>query len=51
MLYGAANKELNAIVEWLKVNRLSLNVKKTHYLELTDAQNIGPNKELKIGEE
>ena len=29
------NDELTAISEWLKVNRLSLNIKKTHYMMFT----------------
>ena len=31
-MYDTANHELNNIAEWLKVNKLSLNVKKTHYM-------------------
>ena len=29
-MYDTANHELNNIAEWLKVNKLSLNVKKKH---------------------
>ena len=47
-LYEVANEELNAIAEWLKVNRLSLNVKKTHYMVFTNAKNNRPKSELKI---
>ena len=47
-LYEVANEGLNAIAEWLKVNRLSLNVKKTHYLVFTNAKNKRHNSELKI---
>ena len=31
-MYDTANHELNNIAEWLKVNKLSLNVKKPHYM-------------------
>ena len=31
-MYDTANHELNNIAEWIKVNKLSLNVKKTHYM-------------------
>ena len=47
-LYEVANEELNAIAEWLKVNRLSLNVKKTHYMVFTNAKNNRPKSKLKI---
>ena len=47
-LYEFANEELNAIAEWFKVNRLSLNVKKTHYMVFTNAKNNRPKSELKI---
>ena len=41
-------KNLDAIAEWLKVNTLSLNVKKTHYMLFTNAKNDRPKFELKI---
>ena len=47
-LYEVANEELNDIAEWLKVNRLSLNAKKTHYMVFTNVKNIRPRSELKI---
>ena len=47
-LYEVASEELNAIAEWLKVNRLSLNVKKTHYMVFTNAKNNRPKFELEI---
>ena len=47
-LYEVANEELNAIAEWFKVNRLSLNVKKTHYMVFTNAKSNRPKSELKI---
>ena len=31
-LQDAVTNDLNSIVEWLKVNRLSLNIKKTHFI-------------------
>ena len=31
-LQACVNKDLSAIAEWLKANKLSLNVKKTHYM-------------------
>ena len=47
-LYEAANNDLNAIAEWLKVNRLSLNVKKTHYMVFSNTKITSANTELKI---
>ena len=47
-LYEAANNDLNAIAEWLKVNRLSLNVKKTHYMVFSNTKVKSDNAELKI---
>ena len=47
-LYEVANEELNAIAEWLKMNRSSLNVKKTHYMVFTNAKNKRPKSELKL---
>ena len=47
-LYEAANNDLNAIAEWLKVNRLSLNVKKTHYMVFSYTKVKSDNAELKI---
>ena len=47
-LYEAANNDLNAIAEWLKVNRLSLNVKKTHYMVFSNTKITSANNELKI---
>ena len=47
-LYEAANNDLNAISEWLQVNRLSLNVKKTHYMLFSSTKIMSTNAELKI---
>ena len=47
-LYEVAIEELNAIAEWLKMNRLYLNVKKTHYMVFTNAKNKRPKSELKF---
>ena len=47
-LYEAANIDLNVIAEWLKVNRLSLNVKKTHYMVFSNTKVKSDNIELKI---
>ena len=47
-LYEAANNDLNAIAKWLKVNRLSLNVKKTHYMVFSNTKVKSDNAELKI---
>ena len=47
-LYEVANEELNAIAEWLKVNRLSLNVKKAHCMVFTNAKIIDPNLNSKL---
>ena len=47
-LYEAANNDLNAISEWLQVNRLSLNVKKTHYMLFSSTKIMSTNAELTI---
>ena len=47
-LYEAAKSDLNAISEWLQVNRLSLNVKKTHYRLFSSTKIMSTNAELKI---
>ena len=47
-LYEAANNYLNAIAEWLEVNRLLLNVKKTHHMVFSNTKIISANNELKI---
>ena len=47
-LYEGANNDLNAISEWLQVNRLWLNVKKTHYMLFSSTKIMSTNAELKI---
>ena len=42
------NTELEHISHWLKVNRLSLNVKKIHYMILTSKRTPQPNHVIKI---
>ena len=42
------NIELENISHWLKVNKLSLNVKKTHYMILTSYRTSQPNHVIKI---
>ena len=43
------NNELTKIVEWLNVNKLSLNVKKTHYMIFSLSQNrINNDTDIKI---
>ena len=43
------NEILSSISVWLKVNKLSLNVKKTHYMIFTRKKNIGrPSVNLRI---
>ena len=32
-LQGAVTNDLNSIAEWLKVSRLPLNIKKTHFMK------------------
>ena len=41
-MYEVANQELISIAEWLKVNKLSLNVKKTHYMVFSGANSVPP---------
>ena len=42
------NTELENIFNWLKVNKLSLNVKKTHYMILTSKRTSQPHHVIKI---
>ena len=42
------NSELENISDWLKINKLSLNVKKTHYMILTSKRTSQPKHVIKI---
>ena len=50
-LYEAANNDLNAIAEWIKVSRLSLNGQKNHYMVFSNTKAISDNTKLKIERE
>ena len=39
-LVNTVNTELSKIVLWLEVNRLSLNIKKTHYMLFVESANV-----------
>ena len=41
--------DLMSIAEWLKANKLSLNIKKTHFMVFTNKIKTPPNMELHIG--
>ena len=45
------NKELSNLSTWLKVNRLSLNVKKTHFMMFTNKRYSIAKIEIKIDNE
>ena len=45
------NNTLAKISEWLKVNKLSLNVKKTHFMIFHRKRNLTPSVNLKIDNE
>ena len=47
-LANLINKELQNVIEWLEVNRLSLNVKKTHYIIFTGRNRSVPDIEIFI---
>ena len=42
------NAELQSIMTWLQVNRLSLNIKKTHYIVFCGKKNFDGNLDIKI---
>ena len=42
--------DLMNIAEWLKANKLSLNIKKTHFMVFTNKNKTPPNMELHIGD-
>ena len=42
------NMELNKLVTWLNVNKLSLNIEKTHYMLFTNNKNLNTCKTVKI---
>ena len=47
-LSQSLNHELSEMSDWLKVNKLSLNVKKTHYMLLTSKRNQKPSVSIAI---
>ena len=47
-LQDGINDDLKIISEWLKVNKLSLNIKKTHYMCFTAKNKIRPSLSLQI---
>ena len=47
-LQDAVTNDLNNIAEWLKVNRLSLNIKKTHFMIFSKRKQPQPDVNIKI---
>ena len=47
-LQDAVTNDLNSIAEWLKVNRLSLNIKKTHFMIFSKWKQPQPDVNIKI---
>ena len=47
-LIDRINMELRKIDEWLKANRLSLNIEKTHYMILTRSKYDSNNIEIRM---
>ena len=47
-LTDRVNVELRKIDEWLKANRLSLHIEKTHYMILTHSKYDSDNIDIKI---
>ena len=47
-LQDAVTNDLNNIAEWLKVNRLSLNIKKTHFMIFSKRKQPQPDVSIKI---
>ena len=47
-LQDGVNHDLAVITKWLKVNKLSLNIKKTHYIYFTTKNKIKPDISLNI---
>ena len=50
-LQSVVNEELKLVSTWLKVNKLSLNIKKTHFMVFTKKRNAYGHIDIKIDEE
>jgi hypothetical protein len=53
-LYSKTNYDSDSLYDWLKANKLSLNINKTNYMLLTTNTNTQPNQtinQIKIGNE
>ena len=42
------NSELKKLVQWLNINKLSLNIRKTHYIVFTHKEQINLNNNILI---
>ena len=49
-LTAQINAELSNIKFWLEVNKLSLNIKKTHYIVFTRPKSVSPNLDIKVND-